>query len=79
MTGRQRAALHALRHGRFVNADYLAATLDTSPQGAVQTVSSLVKRGMCERRLIGGRTHWRLTVLGRDMAALNAQRSAGVR
>lgn len=75
MTGQQRACLFALRHGRFVNPGYLASCLGTSPQGAVQTAASLVRQGLLERSTRHGWVEYRLTLKGRDIAAIQAQRS----
>lgn len=58
--------LRAVRHGAGLNPPALGILLDTSPQGAAATASSLVVRGLVERYRSHGHVFYRATDEGRE-------------
>lgn len=61
LTEKQRFALGVLRQsGQRLTPNDLAIVLDTSPEGAAATASSLVRRGLVERVRIAGRVSYKV-------------------
>lgn len=60
LSKKQRAALDYLRDSRPapVNTISLARILDTTPEGAVMTASSLVRQGLARRVRVRGYVHY---------------------